>query len=96
MPLLFFCAVPFLAWGGGWAASFTASSQKPALALWGSPQTLLESEPQLVDMLVFREPHTEALRGVCERTEAALMSSPPCDAAVHRRSPTLLGCVRVG
>lgn len=63
MPLLFFCVLPFLGGGGGWTASLTASSQKPMLALWGSPQTLLESDPQLVEMLVLMEPHTEVLRG---------------------------------
>lgn len=66
MPLPFFCVLPFLGWGGwggGWTASLTASSQKPMLALGGSPQTL-ESAPQLVEMLVLMEPHTEVLRGV--------------------------------
>ncbi|TNN37639.1 hypothetical protein EYF80_052196 [Liparis tanakae] len=62
LPLLFFCVPPFFVWGGGWTASFTASSQKPRLALWVSPQMLLESEPQLEQMLVFTEPHTELLR----------------------------------
>lgn len=81
MPLLFFCVLPFLAWGAGWTASFTASSQKPMLELWVSPQTLLESDPQLALTLVFIEPHTEVLRGVCGWSESALMSSHTYDAA---------------
>lgn len=75
LPLLFFCVLPFLVWGGGWTASFTASSQKPMLELCASPQTLLESDPQLVDALVLIEPHTEVLRGVCERAALPLMSN---------------------
>lgn len=65
LPLLFLCVLLFLDCGGGWAASLTASSQKPMLELWASPQMLLESEPQLVQGLVFTDPHTELLRGVC-------------------------------
>lgn len=76
LPLLFFCVLPFLVCGGGWTASFTASSQKPMLELCVSPQTLLESDPQLVEILVFIEPHTEVLRGVCERSKLPLMSNP--------------------
>lgn len=75
LPLLFFCVLPFLLWEGGWTASFTASSQKPMLELCVSPQTLLESDPQLVEILVFIEPHTEVLRGVCEGTKSALKSN---------------------
>lgn len=66
LPLLFFCVLPFRDGGGCWTASFTASSQKPMLELWVSPQILLESEPQLVQELVFTDPHTELLRDVCE------------------------------
>lgn len=76
MPLLFLCALLFLdcggAGGGGCAASLTASSQKPMLELWASPQMLLESEPQLVQGLVFTDPHTELLRGVCTREDNAI------------------------
>lgn len=73
LPLLFFCVLPFLGWGAGWTASLTASSQKPMLALGGSPQTLLESPPQLEETLVLMEPHTELLRGVWKE-ESALVS----------------------
>lgn len=45
------------------------------LELCVSPQTLLESDPQLVGILVFVEPHTEVLRGACERTKLPLMSN---------------------
>lgn len=69
LPLLFLCALLFLDCGGGGAASFTASSQKPMLELWASPQMLLESEPQLVQGLVFTDPHTELLRDVCKRED---------------------------
>lgn len=82
LPLLFFCVLPFLVWGGGWTASFTASSQKPILELCVSPQTLLESDPQLVEMLVFIDPHTEVLRGVWEWTKLPLMSSHTHDSTV--------------
>lgn len=75
LPLLLFCALPFLGWGGGCTASLTASSQKPMLALWGSPQTLLESDPQLVEMLVLLEPHTEVLRGVWKRRVSVNVAS---------------------
>lgn len=64
LPLLFFCALPFLLGGGCWVASFTASSQKPMLELWVSPQILL-SEAQLVQVFVFTEPQTEFDRDVC-------------------------------
>lgn len=61
MPLLFFCALGFLAGGGAWA---TSSSQKPMLELVLSPQMLL-SPPQLgAPPLVATEPHTEGLRAV--------------------------------
>lgn len=46
------------------------------LELCVSPQTLLESDPQLVEILVFIEPHTEVLRGVCEQSKFPLMSNP--------------------
>lgn len=42
------------------------------LELWVSPQILLESEPQLVQELVFTDPHTELLRGVCDESETLL------------------------
>lgn len=71
MPLLFFCVLPFLGWGGGWTASFTASSQKPMFELWVSPQILLESD-QLV--LVFTDPHTELLRDGCDEREIRLLT----------------------
>ena len=74
MPLLFFCVLPFLDWAGCWTASFTASSQKPMLELWVSPQILLESEPQLVQELVFTDPHTELLRAVCDESEILLLT----------------------
>lgn len=66
LPLLVFCVLRFRDWGACWTASFTASSQKPMLELWVSPQILLESEPQLVRALVFTDPHAELLRVVCE------------------------------
>lgn len=75
LPLLFLCALLFLDCGGGWAASLTASSQKPMLELWASPQMLLESEPQLVQGLVFTDPHTELLRGVCKQGTVTQCSS---------------------
>lgn len=71
LPLLFFCVLPFLGWGGGWTASFTASSQKPMFELWVSPQILLESD-QLV--LVFTDPHTELLRDGCDKREIWLLT----------------------
>lgn len=75
LPLLFFCALLFLGCGGGWAASFTASSQKPMLELWVSPQILLDSEPQLAQGLVLTDPHTELLRGVCKQDDSAIVTA---------------------
>lgn len=74
LPLLFFCALLFLGCGGGWAASLTASSQKPMLELWASPQMLLESEPQLAQGLVLTDPHTELLRDVCKKGKVMQLS----------------------
>lgn len=74
LPLLFFCVLPFLDWGGGCTASLTASSQKPMLELWVSPQILFESVPQLVQELVFTDPHTELLRDVCEYSNILLLT----------------------
>lgn len=71
LPLLFFCVLTFLGWGGCCTASFTASSQKPMLEFWVSPQILLGSEPQLV--LVFTDPHTELLRDVCDESDIRLL-----------------------
>lgn len=45
------------------------------LELCVSPQTLLESDAQLAEILVFIEPHTEVLRGVCEQTTFLLISN---------------------
>lgn len=92
LPLLFFCVLPFLGWGAGWTASLTASSQKPMLALGGSPQTLLESPPQLEETLVLMEPHTELLRGVWKE-ESALVSHHTYEAGGGGAAPTLLGWV---
>lgn len=47
-----------------------------------SPQTLLESDPQFVEMLVFIEPHTEVLRGVWEWTELPSTSNRTHDSTV--------------
>lgn len=69
LPLLFFWVLLFLGWGGCWTASFTASSQKPILELWVSPQMLLGSEPQLEQVLGLTDPHTELLKDVCEKSE---------------------------
>ena len=58
-------------WRGGWGSwgacwtSFTASSQKPMLAFWASPQMLLGSEPQLAPEPGLTAPHTEELSEGC-------------------------------
>lgn len=45
------------------------------LELWVSPQILLESEPQLVQVLVFTDPHTELLRDdVCDENDILLLT----------------------
>lgn len=83
LPLLFFCVLLFLGGGGGWAASLTASSQKPMLELWVSPQMLLESEPQLVQGLVLTDPHTELLRVVCNTGEDNATVTQECEILAH-------------
>lgn len=65
---LFFCGLFFRVVGGG-AVSFTASSQKPRLEFWVSPQMLLS---ELQWLVLLTEPHTEEVKAymhACAHTD---------------------------